>query len=77
MISYTRAPDPFEIVDLTPYCTQVEPAHGGRGNAPSHDRGSGGFGGGARRGVSRHSEYRGMVWIHVENNVHLLFCLQS
>jgi hypothetical protein len=37
----------------------VEAAHGGRGNASSHDR-SGGFGGGPRRGVSRHSEYRGM-----------------
>ncbi|TKV96180.1 hypothetical protein SEVIR_9G412400v4 [Setaria viridis] len=40
---------------------RVEPAHGGRGNASSHDRGSGGFGGGARRGVSRHSEYRVLV----------------
>jgi hypothetical protein len=37
----------------------VEAAHSGRGNASSHDR-SGGFGGGPRRGVSRHSEYRGM-----------------
>ncbi|WVZ56893.1 hypothetical protein U9M48_007361 [Paspalum notatum var. saurae] len=38
---------------------RVEPAHGGRGNASSNDRSSG-FGGGARRGVSRHSDYRGM-----------------
>ncbi|AQL06760.1 Serine/arginine-rich-splicing factor SR34 [Zea mays] len=41
---------------------RVEAAHGGRGNASSHDRSSGfGGGGGARRGVSRHSEYRVLV----------------
>jgi len=46
----------------------VEAAHGGRGNTSSYDRSSGfGGGGGARRGVSRHSEYRGMVSIHVEH----------
>lgn len=43
---------------------KVEAAHGGRGNASSHDRpsgfGGGGGGGGPRRGVSRHSEYRGI-----------------
>jgi arginine/serine-rich splicing factor 1/9 len=40
---------------------QVEPAHGGRGNGgSSFDRPSN-FGGGGRRGVSRHSEYRVLV----------------
>ncbi|CAD6270569.1 unnamed protein product [Miscanthus lutarioriparius] len=40
---------------------RVEAAHGGRGNTSSYDHSSGfGGGGGARRGVPRHSEYRGM-----------------
>uniref|UniRef100_A0A0E0D0B5 RRM domain-containing protein n=1 Tax=Oryza meridionalis TaxID=40149 RepID=A0A0E0D0B5_9ORYZ len=40
---------------------RVEPAHGGRGNGgSSFDRPSN-FGGGGRRGVSRHSEYRVLV----------------
>jgi hypothetical protein len=51
----------------------VEPAHGGRGTASSNDRGSGGFGGGVRRGVSRHSDYRGMVCIHVKINAYFSF----
>ncbi|TVU47092.1 hypothetical protein EJB05_06672, partial [Eragrostis curvula] len=40
---------------------RVEAAHGGRGNASSHERSSGFGGGGPRRGVSRHSEYRVLV----------------
>jgi hypothetical protein len=58
----------------------VEAAHGGRGNAPSHDRsGPGGFVGGPRRGVSRHTEYRGMnISFFMEDGVYLLLlCLQS
>ncbi|KAF0887820.1 hypothetical protein E2562_004041 [Oryza meyeriana var. granulata] len=39
---------------------RVEPAHGGRGHGSSYDRPSN-FGGGGRRGVSRHSEYRVLV----------------
>uniref|UniRef100_A0A0D9VTW4 RRM domain-containing protein n=1 Tax=Leersia perrieri TaxID=77586 RepID=A0A0D9VTW4_9ORYZ len=39
---------------------RVEPAHGGRGNGSSYDRPSN-LGGGGRRGVSRHSDYRVLV----------------
>ena len=56
---------------------QVEPAHGGRGSGgPSNDRPSsfgggrgGGGGGDGRRGVSRHTDYRGMAFVNAENDV--------
>lgn len=40
---------------------KVELAHGGRGNSSSTDRYSSQSGG--RRGISKHTEYRGKCWI--------------